>query len=311
MGIVSTGNFAKDLWPGVNAWYGMKYMEYPVEHIEVFDVKPSTLAFEEEVGMTGFGLAPIKQEGGPITYEETEQAFIDRYVHIVYGLGFIITREMYEDGIAGTVALRRAEALAFSIRQTIETIGANVLNNAFDSNFVFGDGVELCSLLHPNASGGTWQNELTTAADLSEAALEQACIDIAAFTSDKGLQIAVRPQKLIVPTDTMFEAERVLKSELRPAGASQTWAGANDLNALKSMGAIPQGYVVNHYLVVGDGAWFIKTDCPLGMTCFERRAEEFDTDNDFDTENARFKATFRKSFGCTDKRGIYGCPGAP
>lgn len=302
MGIIATGSFSKDLWPGVNKWYGMAYKEYPVEHLEIFDKEKSMLAFEEDVGSTGFGLAPIKPEGGAITYDDARQGFIDRYTHITYGLGFIITREMYEDGIAGTVALRRAKALAFSIRQTIETVAANVLNRAFSSSYTFGDGKELCADDHPNVMGGTWANELSTAADLSETSLEQACIDIAGFTNDRGLKIAVRPKKLIVPTDLIFEATRILRSELRQGTAD------NDLNALKTLGMIPE-VVVNHYLTDSD-AWFIKTDVPDGMKHFERRAEEFDTDNDFDTENARFKATFRGSWGCTDKRGIFGTPGA-
>ena len=252
MSTITTGSFAKDLWPGVNAWYGMRYDEYPVEHLDIFDRQQSNLAFEEEVQMTGFGLAPIKPEGTPITFEGTEQGFIDRYTHITYGLGFVITRELWEDGLAATVALRRAEALAFSIRQTIETVAANILNRAFDSNFVYGDGVELCSLLHPNTTGGTWANELAVAADLSEASLEQACIDISQFKSDKGLQIAVRPTKLIIPVQLVFEAERILKSDLRVADPAAATNVYNDINALKSSGAIPMGYCVNHYLTDED-----------------------------------------------------------
>jgi hypothetical protein len=280
MGIVSTGSFAKDLWPGVNKWYGIKYKEYPIEHNMIFDTEKSTKAFEEDVGAAMFGLAPIKTEGGSISYDEAKQAYIDRYTHITYALGFIITREMHDDGISATVALRRAKALAFSIRQTIETVAANVLNRAFTNTYTFGDGVELCSTAHPNITGGTWRNELATAADLSEASLEQACIDIADFKTDR----------------------RILKSVLRPDTAN------NDINALRSTGVIPE-FAVNHYLTDVD-AWFLKTDCPDGMKHFSRRAPEFDTDNDFDTENARFKATTRDSFGATDKRGIFGSPGA-
>lgn len=302
MGVISTGNFAKDLWPGVNKWYGITYNQYPVEHLSIFDKENSSMAWEEDVGASTFGLAPVKPEGGGITYDEARQGFIDRYTHVTYGLGFMITREMVEDGLAGTVALRRAKALAFSIRQTIETVAANILNRAFNSDYTFGDGKELCATDHPNVAGGTWANELATAADLSEAALEQACIDIANFTNDRGLKIAVRPMKLVIPTALIFEATRILKSELRVGTAD------NDLNALKNLGMIPE-VVVNHYLTDND-AWFIKTDVPDGMKHFERRSMEFDTDNDFDTENARFKSTFRGSWGCTDKRGIFGSPGA-
>jgi len=302
MGVISTGSFAKDLWPGVNKWYGITYSSYPVEHLQVFDKENSSMAWEEDVGTSTFGLAPIKTEGGSIAYDEARQGFVDRYSHVTYGLGFHITREMVEDGLAGTIALRRAKALAFSIRQTIETVAANILNRAFNSDYTYGDGIELCATDHPNVAGGTWANELATAADLSEASLEQACIDIANLTNDRGLKIAVRPMKLIIPTALIFEATRILKSELRVGTAD------NDLNALRNLGMIPE-VVVNHYLTDND-AWFIKTDVPDGMKHFERRSMEFDTDNDFDTENARFKSTFRGSWGCTDKRGIFGSPGA-
>ena len=299
---ITTGSFAKDLWPGVNSWYGIKYNEYPVEHLDIFTKYTSDKAFEEDVGAAMFGLAPVKTEGGNITYDTAEQAFIDRYTHVTYGLGFIITREMHDDGISATVALRRAGALAFSIRQTAETVAANVLNRAFNSSYTYGDGVELCSTAHVNQSGGTWRNELATAADLSEASLEQACIDIAGLTNDRGLKIAVRPTKLVIPKELMFEAQRILESDLRPGTAD------NDLNALKKTGIIPT-VVVNHYLTDTD-AFFILTDCPDGMKYFERRPPAFATENDFDTENARFKATFRASWGCTDKRSIFASPGA-
>ena len=273
-----------------------------MEHLDIFTKYTSNKAFEEDVGAAMFGLAPVKTEGGNITYDTAEQAFIDRYTHVTYGLGFIITREMHDDGISATVALRRAGALAFSIRQTAETVAANVLNRAFNSSYTYGDGVELCSTAHVNQSGGTWRNELATAADLSEASLEQACIDIAGLTNDRGLKIAVRPTKLVIPKELMFEAQRILESDLRPGTAD------NDLNALKKTGIIPT-VVVNHYLTDTD-AFFILTDCPDGMKYFERRPPAFATENDFDTENARFKATFRASWGCTDKRSIFASPGA-
>jgi hypothetical protein len=302
MGIINTGSFSKDLWPGVNSWYGMKYNEYPVEHLDIFDKNTSDQAFEEDVGAAMFGLAPVKNEGISISYDDAEQAFIDRYTHVTYALGFIITREMHEDGKSGTESLRKATALAFSIRQTQETVAANVLNRAFDATYTFGDGLELCSTAHLNQKGGTWRNELSTAADLSEASLEQACIDIADFKSDSGLKIACRPTKLIIPKELVFEASRILDSQLRSGVAD------NDINALKKQGMIPE-VCVNHYLTDTD-AWFIKTDCPDGLKYFQRRAPEFDVDNEFDTENAKFKATFRGSWGATDKRAIFGSPGA-
>ncbi|MBW1845535.1 MAG: Mu-like prophage major head subunit gpT family protein [Deltaproteobacteria bacterium] len=287
---------------GVNKWYGLAYSEYPTEFTEIFDEEQSQLAFEEDVGISSFGLAQEKPEGRGTAYDDARQGFIDRYVHGTYSLGFIITREMWEDGIAGTVALKRARALAFSIRQTKEILGANILNRAFNSDYVFGDGVEMISTLHPNVAGGVWSNELETPADLSEAALEQACIDIANFTNDRGLRIAVRPMKLVVAVDNTFESTRILRSELRVTSAD------NDINAIRALGMIPE-VVINHYLTDQD-SWYIKTDCPDGLKYFNRRSDEFDTDNDFDTENARFKSTFRASWGASDKRGIYGSAGA-
>ena len=306
MGIITTSNFAKDLVPGVKTWFGQKYKEYPIEYLDIFEKTNSTRAFEEEMGVTGFGLAAVKTEGGGVAYDDQEQGYVSRYTHVTYGLGFIITREMYEDGIAVTVALRRANALAFSIRQTKEIIGANVLNRAFNANYTMGsnsDGKELCATDHPNKSGGTWRNELATPADLSEAALEQACIDIAAFTTDRGLKIAIMPQKLIIPTSLEFDAMRILES------VGQSGTANNDINALKASKKFPKGISVNHYLTDPD-AWFIQTNCPDGLKYMERRADAFGTENDFDTENAKFKATFRGSFGWSDPRGIFGSPGA-
>ena len=306
MGVITTNNFAKDLIPGVKTWFGQKYKEYPIEYLDIFEKMNSTRAFEEEVGVTGFGLAAIKNEGTGIAYDEQEQGFVSRYTHVTYGLGFIITREMYEDGIAVTVALRRANSLAFSIRQTKEIVGANILNRAFTAAYTMGsnsDGKELCATDHPNKAGGTWRNELSTPADLSESALEQACIDIAGFTTDKGLTIAIRPKALIIPQALEFDAYRILES------IGQSGTANNDINALRSSGKFPQGIMVNHYLTDTD-AWFIKTDCPDGLKYMERRADSFGTENDFDTENAKFKATFRGSFGWSDTRGIFGSPGA-
>jgi phage major head subunit gpT-like protein len=234
------------------------------------------------------------------------QGYVNRYTHITYARGFIITREMYEDGIAVTVALRKAGALAFSMRQTKEVVAANVLNRAFNSSYTMGansDGKELCATDHPNKSGGTWRNELATAADLSEDSLEQACIDIGAFKTDKGMTIAVRPMKLIVPTAEEFNAYRIMKSIGRVDSAN------NDINALRASGKIPQGIAVNHYLTDAD-AWFLKTDCPDGLKYMERRADAFGSENDWDTENAKFKATTRFSVGWSDARSCFGSPGA-
>lgn len=302
MSVINSSSFAKALWPGVNAWYGKAYSEYSPEHPKLFDKYSSSRQFEEDVGVSGFGLAVVKPEGAPITYDSERQAFINRYTHVVYALGFIITREIMEDDQYDVVGQRKAQGLAYSMRQTKETIAANVYNRAFNSSYTGGDGKELLATDHPNFAGGTWANELATAADLSEAALEQACIDIAGFTNDRGLLIAAKPKTLIIPRQLMFEAKRILGSD------GQVYSADNTLNAIKSMGMIPE-VVVNHYLTDTD-AWFIRTDVPHGMKHFERRADAFEMENDFDTENAKFKATARYSFGWTDPRGLFGSPGA-
>ncbi|MHC4988090.1 MAG: phage major capsid protein [Planctomycetota bacterium] len=299
---INSSSFAKALWPGINAWYGNKYDEHPEEFSALFDQESSSRAYEEDQGTTGFGMANSKAEGAGITYDEESQAFTTRYQHVVYALGFIITREIFEDDQYDVVGKRRSEGLAFSMRQTKETVAANVYNRAENPSYTGGDGVELLSSAHPNFSGGTWANELSTPADLSEAALEQACIDIMKFTNDRGLKIAVRPETLIIPVDLVFEAKRILESPGRVGTAD------NDLNALNAMGKFTN-VVANHYLTDQD-AWFIRTNVQNGMKCFERRAMEFGMDNDFDTENAKYKASERYSFGWTDPRGLFGSMGA-
>ena len=303
MAVITTGNFTKALWPGVNAWYGQAYNEHKVEYTDLFDTEQSRKGWEEDVGTSGLGLAKIKGEGAPIEYDTEQQGFIDRYTHATYGLGFIVTAEAFEDDQYDVVGKKRAKGLAFSMRQTKETVAANIYNRAFNSSYTYGDGVELCSTAHPNVAGGTWANELTTAADLSEAALEQACIDIMKYTNDRGLKISVMPQSLHIPVDLVYEAERILNSPARVGTAD------NDLNALKTMGKFPKGVKPNHYFTDTD-AWFIRTNVPEGMKYFERRADRFGMDNDFDTDNAKYKATGRWSFGSTDKRQIFGSPGA-
>jgi len=302
MAIINSGSFAKALWPGVNAWYGKAYDEYDVEFTKLFDKNTSTKQFEEDVGQSSFGLAISKSEGSPIQYDSERQGFTTRYTHGVFALGFIITREIMEDDQYDVVGQAKAQGLAFSMRQTKEVLGANVYNRAFSSSYVGGDGVALLSASHPNIAGGTWSNLIGTASDLSEASLEQAVIDIAGFTNDRGLKIAVRPQSLVIPWQLAFEANRILKSQGR-VGTDN-----NDVNALNSMGLF-KDVIVNHYLTDTD-AWFIRTNVPHGMKYFERRADAFDMDNDFDTENAKFKATFRASWGWTDPRGLYGSAGA-
>ena len=302
MSIINSGSFAKALWPGVNAWYGKAYGEYEVEYDKLFDKYSSTKAFEEDVGISSFGLAVAKPEGTPVSYDSERQSFTTRYQHAVFALGFVITREMMDDDQYDVVGQRKAQGLAFSMRQTKEVVAANVYNRAFTAGYVGGDGVILASASHPNLKGGVWSNVIATASDLSEAALEQACIDIAGYTNDAGLLIAVRPESLIIPRQLIFEAKRILGTDGR-VGTDN-----NDLNAIKTLGAIPK-VVTNHFLTDTD-AWFIRTNVPHGMKYFERRGDEFDMDNDWDTENAKFKATARYSFGWTDPRGIYASAGA-
>jgi phage major head subunit gpT-like protein len=302
-GVITTSHFGKALWPGINAWYGKAYEDYPVEYTDLFDTFKSSKAFEEDVMVSSFGLAPVKEEGAPIQYDSEQQGFISRYSHVTYALGFVITREMFDDDQYDIVGQRRAQALARSMRQTKETVAANVYNRAFNSSYTGGDGKELCATDHPNVAGGTWSNELTTAADLSEAALEQAVIDMMAWTDDRGLLIAAMPEKLILPPELIFEAERILETPLRVGTAD------NDVNALKNLGKFRGGVTVNHYLTDAD-AWFIRTNVANGMKHFERKADSFAEDNDFDTDNAKFKASARYSFGWSDPRGIFGSPGA-
>lgn len=300
MAIVSN-SFGKALWPGVNAWYGQTYNEFETEYDKIFSKETSRKAFEEDVGTSMFGLAQVKGEGASIAYDTALQGFIDRYQHVTYGLGFIITKEMVEDDLYDVIGKKRAQALAMSMRQTKETVAANILNRAFNSSYTYGDGLELVSTLHPNVAGGTWANEPTTNADISEASLEQMYIDIGKYTNDRGLRIAVKPQKLIVAVENDFEANKIMQTEY------EVGTNNNTKNLIRSR--IPGGVVVNHYLTDTD-AWFVLTNVKDGMKYFERRADSFDMDEDFDTDNAKYKATARYSFGCTDKRSIYGCQGA-
>lgn len=299
-GVITTSSFAKALWPGVNTWYGDSYKDYPEEWSKLFNKETSDRAYEEDVGLTSFGLAVVKNEGAPITYDTMRQGFTTRYNHVTYALGFIVTREIYEDQQYDIIK-KRAQALARSMRQTKEIIGANIFNRAFNASYTGGDGVSLINSGHNNVSGGTWSNVLGTAADISEAALEQAEIDIAAFRDDRGLLIAAKPRALVIHPANKFEVRRILDADGRVG------TDLNDPNVIKDMGLYSQ-VIINHYLTDQD-AWFILTDQPDGLKYFERRGDQFDMDNDFDTENAKFKATARYSFGWTDPRCIYGSAG--
>lgn len=298
---INTGSFGKALWPGINAWYGEAYNDYPVEWKEIFTTHQSRKNFEEDVLFSGLGLAQQMGEGSAVSFDTMQQGFTDRYTHVKYGLGFMITKEMVEDDLYDIIAPKKAKSLARSMRQTRETVAANILNRAFNSSYTYGDGLELISTAHLNVYGGTFSNEMAVATDLSEAALETAYIDIAKFTDDRSLKIAVRPKKLLVPVDLEIEANKILKTEYEVGTANNT------VNYIRSK--MPAAPVVNHYLTDTD-AWFILTDAPDGMKCFERRGEKFDMDDDFTTDNALFKVTARYSYGVTEKRSIYGSAGA-
>ena len=299
---INTRSFAKALLPGIHKWVGMEYKDYMPQYAKVFEKFTSTKAFEEEVGVTGFGYAVVKTEGGGVYYDDMEQGFTQRYTHYVMALGFKITREMFEDNQYMSLGLRKTKGLTFAMKQTKEVLFANILNRAFNSTYTYADGVEMCSAVHPNKSGGTWRNELETAADLSEDSLEQACIDIGAFESDRGMLIKVSPKQLIIPPALEFDAARILKS------VQQSGTANNDINALKTLSKIPNMMVYN-YLTDTD-AWFVQTDCPDGLKYFQRREMETETDNDFDTQNASYLVTERFVPGITDCRGVFGSPGA-
>ena len=299
---ITTGSFAKALWPGVNKWYGQAYNEHVEECKFLFDTTTSRRAFEEDMGTSMFGLAAIKPEGQQVSYDTAQQGFLTRYTHVTYGLGFIITREMVDDDLYDVIGKKRSQGLAFSMRQTKEVVAANVYNRAFSSSYTGGDGKELLATDHPTVGGADYANE-TTAATLSEAALEELCIDIMQVKNDRDLSISLIPQTLIVNPNLVFEADRILNSPLRVGTAD------NDLNSMKNMGKFPGGVVVNHYLT-DVNAYFIRTNCPDGMKHFSRRSDDFTMDNDFDTDNAKYKATGRYSFGWTDPRGLFANEGA-
>jgi hypothetical protein len=305
MSVITQSSFAKLLWPGINAIYGNAYKDFPTEYDKIFPKYGSTKAYEEDLGLSSFGLAAVKPEGAPISYDSARQGFTTRYNHVVYALGFTITREMYEDNQYSEVSMRDAKALARSMRHTKEIVAANVLNRATTAGYTGGDGVVLLSTAHVNVSGDTTAvaNKPSTDVDLSEAALEDAVITIAGFRDDRGLLIAAQPRKLIIGPSNQFEAKRILGTSKR-VGTNN-----NDINVLNTEGIIPE-VVVNHFLTTGTDDWFILTDVPDSLKYFERRGDEFNMDNDFDTENAKFKATSRYSFGWSDWRGIYGSTGA-
>ena len=300
---ISRQQLAKELEPGLNALFGLEYKNYENQHTEIFDIENSDRAFEEEVMLSGFANAAVKAEGAAVTFDNANESFTSRYTHETVALAFAITEEAVEDNLYDSIARRYTKALARSMANTKQIKAANVLNNGFSSSFPGGDGKELFATDHPTVSAGDLKNELSTSADLSETSLEQAMIDIAAFKDERGLKIAARGLKLIIPSELQFTAERILKSPARVGTAD------NDLNALSSKGMIPQGYVVNNFLTDTD-AFFIKTDVPNGMKMFNRAAIKTAMEGDFDTGNMRYKARERYSCGFSDWRGMFGSPGA-
>lgn len=300
-GIVNTGSIAKALQVGVNKFWGMGYTDKPLQLTEIFDTEQSSKAYEEDVQLVGTGLFPVKAEGASVQYDSIRQGFVKRYTHVTYAMGIIFTYEMLADN-QYDLGLKRAKYLGRSARLTQETLAANVLNRGFNGAYTGADGKALFASDHPNISGGTWRNQLSVAADLSHAALEQALIDIDGFTDDRGLLIGAKGVKLIVPAALRFEAARILKSTLESGTAN------NDINALRSEAMMP--FVVNNYLTDPD-AWFVKTDVQDGLKRFQREAPSAPVrENDFDTRNIKFATFFRESYGWTDPRGIFGSPGA-
>jgi len=300
---ISRSQLAKELEPGLNALFGLEYDKYDKEHLDIFDVESSDRAFEEEVMLAGFGNAETKPEGAGVNYDTAQEAWTARYNHETIALAFAITEEAVEDNLYDKLAGRYTKALARSMNNAKQIKGANVLNNGFSSSYTGGDGKELLATDHPTVTGGDFKNELTTAADLNETSLEQALVDLADMIDERGLKVAVKATKMLIPSELVFVAERLLQSQLRTGTAD------NDINALKSSGMVPGGYVVNHYLTDSD-AWFLKTDAPNGLKVFERSPLKTSMEGDFDTGNMRYKARERYSFGWSDPRGIFGSPGA-
>ena len=299
---ISRAQLLKELLPGLNALFGLEYEKYEGENAEIYETENSDRSFEEEVKLSGFGAAPVKAEGASISYDNAQQSFTARYNHETVAIVFSITEEAMEDNLYDSLSARYTKALARGMAYTKQVKAASLLNTGFDT-FKSGDGSFLFATDHPTVEGGTNANEPAVAADLNETSLEQAVIDIAAFTDERGLLIAARPRKLIVPPALMFVATRLLQTDLRVGTAD------NDINALNSNGSIPEGYRVNHYLTDTD-AFFLTTDVPNGMKHFVRTAMQTSMDGDFDTGNVRYKARERYSFGVSDPLGMYGSPGA-
>jgi len=300
---ISRSQLLKELLPGLNALFGLEYQKYGEEHKEIYESETSERSFEEETKLSGFGAAPVKAEGAAIAYDNAQEAWTTRYNHETIAMGFSITEEAVEDNLYDSLSARYTKALARAMAYTKQVKAAAVLNNGFSGSYVGGDNVALFSTAHPLVGGGTNSNTPAAQVDLNETSLEAAIIQIAAWTDERGLLIAAKPRKLVVPPALMFVAKRILDTDLRVATAD------NDLNAIKAMGAIPEGYTVNHFLT-DTNAWFIKTDVPNGMKHFTRSAMATSMDGDFDTGNVRYKARERYSFGWSDPLGMWGSSGS-
>jgi len=300
---ISRAQLLKELLPGLNALFGLEYNRYGEEHKEIYETETSERSFEEETKLSGFSAAPVKNEGSAIAYDNAQEAWTARYNHETIAMGFSITEEAMEDNLYDSLSGRYTKALARAMAYTKQVKAAAILNNGFNSAVTYGDGVSLFNTAHPLVSGGTNSNRPATGADLNETSLEAAVIQIAAWTDERGLLIAAKPRKLIVPPALMFVATRLLETELRTATAD------NDVNAIKNNGSIPEGYTVNHFLT-DTNAWFLTTDVPNGLKHFVRTPLQTSMDGDFDTGNARYKARERYSFGVSDPLGVFGSPGA-
>ena len=300
---ISRAQLLKELLPGLNALFGLEYKRYGEEHKEIYETETSERSFEEETKLSGFSAAPVKPEGSALAYDNAQEAWTARYNHETIAMGFSITEEAMEDNLYDSLSSRYTKALARAMAYTKQVKAASVLNNGFNAAVTYGDGQALFSTQHPLISGGYNSNRPSTAADLNETSLENAVIQIAGWTDERGLLIAAKPRKLIVPPALMFTATRLLETELRVATAD------NDINAIKNNGSIPEGYAVNHFLT-DTNAWFLTTDVPNGLKHFVRTPMSTSMDGDFDTGNARYKARERYSFGVSDPLGIYGSPGS-
>lgn len=300
---ISRAQLLKELLPGLNALFGLEYKRYGEEHKEIYDIETSDRSFEEETKLSGFGAAPVKSEGNSIQYDNAQEAWTARYTHETIALGFAITEEAVEDNLYDKLSARYTKALARGMAYTKQVKAAAILNNATSSSYVYGDGVALLSTAHPLTSGGTQSNRPTTGVDLNETSLEAAVIAIAAWVDERGLLLAAKPRKLILPPALTFVATRLLETSNRVGTAD------NDINALKSNGSIPEGYTVNHWLT-DTNQWFLTTDVPNGLKMFVRAPMTTKMDGDFDTGNVRYKARERYSFGVSDPLAIYGSPGS-